>query len=128
MKNVKSAPSRHLTTSGKGKHFEILALKFLRKQGLRQFQLNFHSRFGEIDLIAQDADVLVFIEVRYRKNRNHGDAAATVNFYKQQKIIRTAEHYLQKKGLTNKMPCRFDVIGISGSLDALEIQWIKNAF
>jgi len=128
MKNVKSAPSRHLTTSDKGRLFEILALKFLRKQGLRKFQLNFHSRFGEIDLIAQDADVLVFIEVRYRKNRNHGDAAATVNFSKQQKIIRTAEHYLQKNGLTNKMPCRFDVIGISGSVDALEIQWIKNAF
>lgn len=128
MKNVRSAPSRSLTTSGKGKHFEVLALKFLRKQGLRQFQLNFYCRFGEIDLIAQDAGVLVFIEVRYRKNRDHGDAAATVNFYKQQKIIRTAEHYLQKNGLTNKMPCRFDVIGISGSVDALEIQWIKNAF
>jgi len=128
MKNVKSGLSRHLTTTGKGKQFEVLARQFLRKQGLKQFQLNFHSRFGEIDLIALDADVLVFIEVRYRKNTDHGAAAATVNFHKQQKIIRTAQHYLQKSGLTNKMPCRFDVIGISGSGDALEIQWIKNAF
>ncbi|MDA9035173.1 YraN family protein [bacterium] len=128
MKNVKSGLSRHLTTTGKGKQFEVLARQFLRKQGLKQFQLNFHSRFGEIDLIALDADVLVFIEVRYRKNTDHGAAAATVNFHKQQKIIRTAQHYLQKSGLTNKMPCRFDVIGISGSVDALEIQWIKNAF
>ncbi len=128
MKNVKSGLSRHLSTTGKGRQFEILAQKFLRKQGLKQFQMNFHSRFGEIDLIARDADVLVFIEVRYRKNSDHGDAAATVNFHKQQKIIRTAQHYLQKSGLTNKMPCRFDVIGISGSVDALDIQWIKNAF
>jgi len=128
MKNVKSGLSRHLITTGKGKQFEVLARQFLRKQGLKQFQLNFHSRFGEIDLIALDADVLVFIEVRYRKNTDHGAAAATVNFHKQQKIIRTAQHYLQKSGLTNKMPCRFDVIGISGSVDALEIQWIKNAF
>ena len=128
MKNVKSGLSRHLTTTGKGKQFEVLARQFLRKQGLKQFQLNFHSRFGEIDLIALDADVLVFIEVRYRKNTDHGAAAATVNFHKQQKIIRTAQHYLQKSGLTNKMPCRFDLIGISGSVDALEIQWIKNAF
>jgi len=128
MKNVKSGLGRHLTTTGKGKQFEVLARQFLRKQGLKQFQLNFHSRFGEIDLIALDADVLVFIEVRYRKNTDHGAAAATVNFHKQQKIIRTAQHYLQKSGLTNKMPCRFDVIGISGSVDALEIQWIKNAF
>ena len=128
MKNVKFSLVRHLTTTGKGRQFEVLARKFLGRQGLKQFQLNFHSRFGEIDLIARDADILVFIEVRYRKNTDHGDAAATVNFHKQQKIIRTARHYLQKNGLTNKMPCRFDVIGISGSVDALDIQWIKNAF
>jgi len=69
MKNVKFSLGHHLTTTGKGRQFEVLARKFLGRQGLKQFQLNFHSRFGEIDLIARDADILVFIEVRYRKTR-----------------------------------------------------------
>ena len=123
-----SPDSRPSGKSGKGHYYECLARDFLRRQGLTDFQLNFHSRFGEIDLIARDDDVLVFIEVRYRRSQDHGSAAATVTCRKQQKIYRTAQYFLQKKGLTNKMPCRFDVLGITGNDSQLDYHWIKNAF
>ena len=116
------------TTAEQGKFYELKAREYLKRRGLKDFLPNYHSRFGEIDLIARDGDVLVFIEVRYRKNQSYGSAAASVEFYKQKKIIRTVQHFLQKKGLNNRMPCRFDVIGITGSDEKLEFQWIKNAF
>lgn len=114
--------------SARGKYYERLAKRYLRKQGLRHFQENVSSRFGEIDLIARDGETLVFIEVRYRQRVSHGSAVATVTTKKQQKIRLTAQHFLQKNGLTNRMPCRFDVIGITGSHDEPVFQWIKNAF
>jgi putative endonuclease len=112
----------------KGKLYENKARKFLQRQGLRDFQINYYSRMGEIDLIARQGDVLVFIEVRYREHQEYGTAIETVGFQKQQRIRRTAQHFLQKNCLTNKTPCRFDVVGISGSADRLKYQWIKNAF
>lgn len=117
-----------LPATSKGKFYENKAKKFLQKQGFRDFQTNYRTRQGEIDIIARHGEVLVFIEVRYRKHQKHGTAAETVTFRKQQKIRHTAQHFLQKNGLTNKIPCRFDVIGISGSEGKLNYQWIKNAF
>lgn len=138
MKFFNTLISTDETTFSKGRFYEARAKDYLKKQGLREFQFNYHSRYGEIDLIAKDRETLVFIEVRYRKKQKHGSAAATVNFHKQQKLIKTAQHYLQKNGLTNQVPCRFDVIGITGNVsestfsmkykDNLEFQWIKNAF
>ena len=112
----------------KGQFFEVRARDFLYRQGLRDFQLNFRSRYGEIDLIARDKETLVFVEVRYRQDASFGSPVATVTHGKQQKIIRTARYFLQKNGLTNRMPCRFDVVGITGEPGQLEYQWIKNAF
>lgn len=121
-------PLKKAKDNSKGGYFEARARRFLEQQGLRDFRPNYHSRHGEIDLIARDGDVLVFVEVRYRQAMEHGSPLATVTFRKQQKIRRTAQHFLQKNGLTNRMPCRFDVVGISGSMDEPEFQWIKNAF
>jgi len=115
-------------TVNTGRYYEQKAKEYLLKQGLSDFRENFHSRFGEIDLIAKDDDTLVFIEVRYRQYVDHGSALATVTRKKQQKIRMTAQHFLQKNGLTNRMPCRFDVLGMTGQHDKLCIQWIRNAF
>ena len=117
-----------LPVISKGQLYENRARRFLQRHGLRDFQTNYHSRMGEIDLIARQGDVLVFIEVRYRQHQKHGTAVETVSFQKQQKIRRTAQHFLQKNGLTYKTCCRFDVIGITGCPDRLKYQWIKNAF
>ncbi len=112
----------------RGERFEQSAAAYLKKQGLVLLQANVHSRYGEIDLICEDGEYMVFVEVRYRDSSSHGTPLETVTRSKQQKIHRTAQHFLQKNGLTNRMPCRFDVVGITGDIGNLEFQWIRNAF
>ncbi len=110
----------------KGQVCEQLACDYLKKNGLRLIDKNFHSRYGEIDLIMQHEDTLAFIEVRYRKNQNYGGAKESVTPGKQKKIQKTALVYMQKKG--REYNARFDVIAISGENNNLNIEWIKNAF
>lgn len=125
---LKSILSGTLPNLRKGQLYERKAAAWLRQQGLKVTHCNVYSRYGEIDLIARHGEVMVFVEVRYRQQEKHGSPLATVTVSKQQKIRLTARHFLQKNGLTNKMPCRFDVIGITGHGRELEYRWIKNAF
>ncbi|SHE97804.1 putative endonuclease [Microbulbifer donghaiensis] len=107
---------------------EEAAARYLQAAGLTLIERNYHSRRGEIDLIARDGDTVVFAEVRYRRSDRYGTASATVDGRKQQKLLATAYSYLQHKKLD--CPCRFDVIAIDGARDGegQKIQWIKNAF
>lgn len=123
------------STKTKGDCAEEIAKNYLEKQGLSFVSNQFRSRFGEIDLVFKDKGCLVFVEVRYRKNTNFGNSIETVNYHKQQKIIKTAQYYLQKHQLTESVNCRFDIIGIDtnnimtpNTLDTNSIQWIPNAF
>lgn len=117
-----------------GKAQEPRAADFLRSKGLKLLSTNYHSRFGEIDLIMSDSGTLVFIEVRYRANGLFGGAAASVTVAKQRRIRLTAAHYLQTHTGLQHCPCRFDVLGLSGGADAnsqtgaQRFDWIKNAF
>lgn len=110
----------------KGKAAEQLACDYLKKNGLKLIEKNFHSRYGEIDLIMQHQNTLVFIEVRYRKNQNYGGAKESVTPCKQKKIQKTALYYMQTKG--HEFNARFDVIAMGGENKNLNIEWIKNAF
>lgn len=112
--------------SNKGNRAEKLACTYLEDNGLTLIDKNFHSRFGEIDLIMQHLDTTVFIEVRYRKNMHYGGAKASINYTKQQKIRKTALYYMQKLG--HEVNARFDVIAITGENKKQNIEWIKNAF
>ena len=100
------------------------ALQYLKKQGLRLLKRNFTTKAGEVDLIMQDGNSLVFIEVRYRKNTDFGGAAASVTHKKQQRIIKAALAYQQYHAPQSSM--RFDVISIEG--DNRELNHIKSAF
>lgn len=103
---------------------ENSALHYLQQAGLTCTEKNYHCRYGEIDLIMQDQQTLVFVEVRVRGNQHFGGAAASVDRRKQQKIVRTAEYYLQR--LPGNTPdCRIDVVAIDGEEN---VDWIKNAF
>lgn len=109
---------------------EEKAARFLEQQGFRILERNFHSRFGEIDLIAETDDFLVFVEVRLRKTTRFGTPEETVDHRKQQKLRLTAEAYLQKHP-TDKQP-RFDVVALYAK-DGMEtrplpVKHIKNAF
>lgn len=105
---------------------EQQAVAYLTAKGLLLLDSNHSSRHGEIDLIMMDQDTLVFIEVRYRRNKSFGGAALSVTPAKQRKIALTALQYIQQKGKTH-LPCRFDVIAVTGE-KSTETEWIKNAF
>lgn len=109
----------------KGKDAEKIAASYLQKQSLTLLAQNYHCRFGEIDLIMQENDTLVFIEVRLRTQEAFGGAAASITSSKQVKLLRTARHYLAE--INDQPPCRFDVILFSGS-NGQNIEWIRNAF
>lgn len=100
---------------------EDAALAFLRGEGLRQVERNFRCKGGEIDLIMQDGDTLVFVEVRKRSKDSFGGALASVTRAKQRRLIVAAQIFLQRY----RMPpaCRFDVIGYDGD----RMNWLKNA-
>jgi putative endonuclease len=115
-----------------GKDAETRAWHYLQARGLRLVQRNYRCRRGEIDLVLQDKDSLVFVEVRYRRRPDFGSAAESVDRRKQSKLIACARHYLQTFPSAARQPCRFDVISISGDGDARRrssgIEWIQNAF
>jgi len=116
------------TTSKKiGQTIENLVCNHLINQGLKLIVKNFQSKCGEIDLIMRDDKILVFVEVRHRRLNDYGGGAATVDRHKQLKIIKTANFYLQKHKLYDKVLCRFDVVATSGK-DGDQIEWIKDAF
>ncbi len=100
-------------------------MRHLQRHGLKLLARNFRARGGEIDLIMQQADTLVFVEVRYRQSRNFGSPLETVTATKQRRLIIAAAHYLQQQGVDP--PCRFDVVGISGA-DQERIDWVRDAF
>lgn len=72
----------------------------------------------------RDGGVLVFVEVRYRRSRRFGGPAETVDARKQRRLLAAAADYLQKN--PSVLPCRFDVVAISGGQDRIE--WLKHAF
>lgn len=111
-------------SNSKGVKAEKQALAFLKAQGLVFVCQNYFCRFGEIDLIMHEDDTLIFIEVRYRKNNDFGGALASITKRKQDKIIKTARHYLAQ--LDFEPYCRFDVIAIDQEMETPE--WIQNAF
>ena len=110
-----------------GSKQESVALKFLTKRNLKLICRNFNCKVGEIDIIMQDQEYLVFIEVRYRKLNSYVSACESVNYHKQQKIIRASTYYLLQHNLYDKTPIRFDIIAIDNH-PIHPINWIKNAF
>lgn len=121
------------TTREQGEVTESLACAFLEDKGLTLRERNYHSRFGEIDLIMQHNESLVFVEVRYRHNIDFGSGAESITMNKQSKLIKTASAYLQQHDKLAKYPARFDVVSISGPLGSgniktINFDWIENAF
>jgi len=112
----------------RGHAAEQHACEFLLARGLQVLAVNLHCRAGEIDLVARDGEVLVFVEVRQRGSPKFGGAAASVNRPKQARLIRTARYFLPRLARhcfeERTPPCRFDVI----TQEAGEMRWIRDAF
>lgn len=112
-----------------GDRYEELALAHLQQQGLRLIKRNHLCRGGEIDLVMLDGNTLALIEVRFRRNRDYGGAAASVTHHKQRRIMLAARHLLQTQRELQKYRARFDLVAIE--LDDQQqpvIEWIKSAF
>ncbi len=110
-----------------GKEWEDAACEYLKLNGVSIEYRNFKGyRGGEIDIIGRDKEgVLIFAEVKYRKNPEHGFPAEAVTARKIRSICRTADLYRAFRRTDPASPVRFDVISITGSGD---ISWLKNAF
>jgi putative endonuclease len=119
------------TSNEIGQRAEDAALDFLLAKGMRLVERNYRCKAGEIDLVMQHDGILVFVEVRYRKQNQFGGSAESVDYRKQKKIINTAQYYLQQHRHHSQSPCRIDVIAISStgktSSSQPAIDWIPNA-
>jgi len=129
IKSLKLPWNNKPSTRDIGQSTEAFAAEYLVKQGLVYQEKNQYCRLGEIDLIMQDGNILVFIEVKYRSSVNFGGAISAISASKQKKIRKTAAFYLQQCSLNEyNTPCRFDVIALQGNINNPEITWLKNAF
>ena len=110
----------------RGAYGEVLACKYLKDKGINIIEKNYRCTFGEIDIIVEDKEYLVFVEVKYRKSLKFGHPRESVGVKKQLHIKNTAINYIKYKEITNK-DIRFDIIEIIHIKD-IEIEHIKNAF
>ena len=94
----------------KGVAGEVLAARFLRDKGYRILSSNYHSRFGEIDIIAEDGPYIVFVEVKARSEHSMTLPREAVTPDKTKKILRTASMYV--KAYPSNLQPRFDVVEV----------------
>lgn len=117
---------RQTDARARGQAVEQAAARWLSNQGLTLVASNQHAKGGEIDLVMRDGDTLVFVEVRHRRRTGHGHPLETITATKQRRLVRAARFYLQAQRLS--CPCRFDVVGVTGSQPDLEFDWVRAAF
>lgn len=113
----------------RGEEAEEKAAGLLLGLGYRIAERNWRSgRRGEIDIIAYDGDVLVFVEVKSREATSLEKPLEAVTAAKRKKLLSLAREYLYRSGLYGKVDCRFDVIGITRQPVGYKIEHIKDAF
>jgi putative endonuclease len=103
------------STRKAGAEAEEAACAFLEASGLRIVERNFRARGGEIDLVAREGDVLVFVEVRFREGEEFGAPEETVGPAKRRKIVSAAREYLGRIPWNSWKEARFDVIAVLGT-------------
>lgn len=116
------------STNKKGRFGEKITEIYALKHNMKILEKNYHSRYGEIDLICEDGDFINFIEVKTRKPDARVSGAEAVGKEKQKKIIKTAYFYI--KGKNTEAQPRFDVAEVISNNKAgpARINYIKNAF
>ena len=102
---------------------EEKAALYLERQGVHILERNFRDRNGEIDIIGEEGDTLIFVEVKYRNSSAFGGPAEAVTKEKQKKISGTALYYLHLHGISCRQ-VRFDVVAVTD----MGIEWIRDAF
>lgn len=107
-----------------GDKYEKLVSDYLKKMGYYVKECNFRCKFGEVDIIAEKDQYLVFVEVKYRSTAKYGVPQEAVDYRKQKRISNVASCYLYKYHYPVNTPVRFDVAAVSGK----SVELIENAF
>ena len=110
-----------------GKRGEDLACAELEKLGYVVVDRRFRTRRGELDIVARDGSVLVFVEVRARSGSNFGTPFESVTWQKRQRLSQMAASYLVVKRLAS-VACRFDVVSIVEQHGTHTIELVRGAF
>lgn len=106
---------------------EAIAEKYLKKKGYKIIKRNFHTRYGEIDIICEENDALIFVEVKTRRSITYGKPEEAITLRKIEHLKKAALIYTgQTKRFYKEL--RFDVIGIIINGEDIEINHVKNAF
>ena len=123
-----------------GEWAEQTALHWLEQQGYIFISKNYHTRFGEIDLIVKQGNALIFVEVKARAKTEYGNAVEVITLAKQRKILKTALTFLQEHADFQDFYYRFDAIcfdfheeiakNVQHDFSKIpyDLQWIENAF
>lgn len=121
---VKREPDRRKLETGAGG--EELAARHLVEAGCRILDRNVRYPGGELDLVAEDGNDLVFVEVRTRKTPSAGSALESVTAGKRARVVRAARLWLVKHPRLAARPVRFDVVAVEGNPPA--VTWLRGAF
>ena len=116
-----------INRQAEGRRGEDAAVDYLAKKGYRIVERNFRFGRGEIDIVAEDGDTLVFVEVKARRTDTYGAPEDAVSMHKRRQLRRVAEGYLFKHGIEDKA-CRFDVVSVRRRGEETEIGHLVDAF
>lgn len=117
-----------MRTQAEGHWAERQAESHLRGRGLKLIARNYRSRFGEVDLIMSDDEVIVFVEVKRRQSARFMNPAESVDVHKQRRLGLAAGRFLATHPRYGRQPARFDVVTITGPNYRPQFDWIRDAF
>ena len=112
---------------GTGKTGEDLAAAYLKKNGYRILARNYRCPYGEVDIIAQEGGIIVFVEVKSRRSDLYGDPQHAVDLHKQKKLSLISIHYLNERNIPSDR-ARFDVVAVRMNPDDTQFEVIRDAF
>lgn len=124
MSNKKQTRDRRKQRGAVG---ESLAAQFLQRGGMKILHRNYRFERGEIDIVAEDGEELVFVEVKARRSKSYGEPEEAVTEQKQEQLRKVADGYLFEHGIEGRA-CRFDVVAIFFHNGKADINHFKNAF
>ena len=110
-----------------GAEGEERARRSLERAGYRILSRNYRCRHGEVDLVAQEGEVIAFVEVKARRSGTYGIPALAVTRAKRRRILRAALHWLLANGLPDR-PVRFDVVSLREGPAGWEAEILRGAF